>query len=118
INIIVSIPLAKIYGGFGTAFITAITMIIGHIIIMNIYYQKRVGINIVKFWKNIMQLTVPNVIITTITYYILIFIVISIIIECFFYFLLFSLLYLISLLFTAMNKYEKILIIFIFYKIK
>ncbi|HLQ83283.1 MAG TPA: oligosaccharide flippase family protein, partial [Pseudogracilibacillus sp.] len=118
INIIVSIPLAKIYGGFGTAFITAITMIIGHIIIMNIYYQKRVGINIVKFWKNIMQLTVPNVIITTITYYILTFIDISSIIEWLSYVLLFSLLYLLTLWFTAMNQYEKRLITSIFDKIK
>ena len=61
-NIIISIPLAKLYGGIGSAIGTSISLIIGNIIILNIYYQKRVGINVIKFWKEIVKMTIPFII--------------------------------------------------------
>ena len=61
-NIFISIPLAKLYGGIGCAIGTSISLIIGNIIILNIYYQKRVGINVIKFWKEIIKMTVPFII--------------------------------------------------------
>ncbi len=56
INIVISIPLAKYYGGIGSAIGTSISLIVGNIIIMNIYYQTKVGINIIKFWKQILRM--------------------------------------------------------------
>lgn len=53
-NILLSIPLIHLYGEIGAALGTAITMILGNGIFMNIYYQKRVGLNIFKFWKQIL----------------------------------------------------------------
>ncbi len=61
-NIIISIPLAKLYGGIGSAIGTSLSLIIGNIIILNIYYQKRVGINVIKFWKEIIKMTIPFII--------------------------------------------------------
>ena len=61
-NIFISIPLAKLYGGIGSAIGTSISLIIGNIIIINIYYQKRVGINVISFWKEIIKMTIPFVI--------------------------------------------------------
>lgn len=61
-NIIISIPLAKLYGGIGSAIGTSISLILGNIIILNIYYQKRVGINVIKFWKEIIKMTIPFII--------------------------------------------------------
>ena len=61
-NIIISIPLAKLYGGIGSAIGTSISLIIGNIIILNVYYQKRVGINVIKFWKEIIKMTIPFII--------------------------------------------------------
>jgi len=58
-NIIISIPLAKYYGGIGTAISTGLSLLLGHIIIMNIYYHKKIGINMISFWKNIIVLSVP-----------------------------------------------------------
>jgi acetyltransferase-like isoleucine patch superfamily enzyme/O-antigen/teichoic acid export membrane protein len=52
-NICISIPLTKMYGPIGAAFGTAIAQIIGSNIIMNIYYDKGVGLNIKYFWKEI-----------------------------------------------------------------
>ena len=59
INIFLSIPLAKIYGGFGAAITTAFSMIVGNIIIINIYYYKKININIPLFWKNILIMSFP-----------------------------------------------------------
>ncbi len=58
-NIAISIPLAKAYQGIGSAIGTSLALIIGNIIIINIYYQKKVGINVIKFWKIIFTMTIP-----------------------------------------------------------
>ncbi len=58
-NIAISIPLAKAYEGIGSAIGTSLALICGNIIIMNIYYQKKVGINVIKFWKEIVKMTIP-----------------------------------------------------------
>lgn len=59
INVIVSIPLAKMFGGIGAAWSTAISMIIGNVVIINIYYYKKVHIDIKAFWINILKMSVP-----------------------------------------------------------
>lgn len=56
-NVLISIPLAKLYGGIGVAIATSATLIIGNIVIMNIYYAKKIGINIILFWKTLLKLT-------------------------------------------------------------
>lgn len=52
-NVLISIPLIKIMGEVGAAVGTAISLIVGNCIFMNIYYQKKVGIDILYFWKEI-----------------------------------------------------------------
>ena len=61
-NVAISIPLAKAYQGIGSAIGTSLSLIIGNIIIINIYYYKKVGINVIKFWKEIFKMTIPFVI--------------------------------------------------------
>ena len=56
-----SIPLTKMYGGIGTAIGTAVSLILGQGIILNIYYHKKVGINMIEFWKNILRMSIPIV---------------------------------------------------------
>lgn len=55
-NIILTIYLSRIYGGIGAALSTAISMIIGNIIIINIYYYKQLHIDIPNFWKEIFRI--------------------------------------------------------------
>lgn len=57
INVLISIPLAKLYGPVGAALGTGITMIGGNIIFMNWYYQQGIGLDIKHFWKNIASLS-------------------------------------------------------------
>ncbi len=49
------IPLAKHYGGIGCAVAIASALTIGQILVMNIYYHRNQGINILSFWKNKLQ---------------------------------------------------------------
>lgn len=56
-NLIISIFLCKYFGIIGTALGTLISNLIGTITIMNIYYHKKLGIDIIKFWKEILKAT-------------------------------------------------------------
>ena len=57
-SLFMSIPLSKTYGGIGCAIATASALVLGQIIIMNIYYHKVIHINISKFWRQITQMSV------------------------------------------------------------
>ena len=68
LNIVVSILLVKNYGAIGCAIATGISFTLGNIIIINIYYWKRVDIDIPLFWKNIFKMSIPVVITMIIGY--------------------------------------------------
>ncbi len=53
VNIIISIPLCVKFGEIGCALGTCIGLTFGNVIIMNIYYHKRVGLDIKYFWRNV-----------------------------------------------------------------
>ena len=59
LNIAVSIPLTKLYGGIGAAIGTSLALVLGQGIILNIYYHKKVGIDMIEFWKNIFRMSIP-----------------------------------------------------------
>lgn len=52
-NIFLSVPLCKAFGEVGCAIGTAIALLIGNGIIMNWYYHKKVGLDILHFWREI-----------------------------------------------------------------
>lgn len=54
-NLFISIPLCKTYGIIGCAIGTSSTMILGNSILMNWYYHKKVGLDILYFWKSIFE---------------------------------------------------------------
>lgn len=55
INVVISIILCRIWGVIGVAVGTAISLIVCNVFIMNFYYHKKVGINVLKFWKEILK---------------------------------------------------------------
>jgi len=59
INVLISIPLAKKYNAIGSAIGTSIAVLLGQVIILNIYYHKGIKINIIQFWKEILHMTIP-----------------------------------------------------------
>ena len=54
-NVGISIPCIKFWGARGAAIGTAITLIVFDCIIMNIYYQKYVGLDMKYYWKKILD---------------------------------------------------------------
>ncbi len=60
LNVIISIPLAKKYGAMACAIVTASCLLLGQVLIINIYYKK-LGISIIKFWKEILKLFIPMI---------------------------------------------------------
>ncbi|MBR6676912.1 MAG: polysaccharide biosynthesis protein [Clostridia bacterium] len=62
VNVGVSIPLAMSFGSVGSAIGTAGALIVANIIIINIYYQKFCGIDMVRYWKNFLKMIVKLVI--------------------------------------------------------
>ena len=61
-NLGISIPLGKYYGAVGTAFGTTLSTIFGNIILMNWYYHKKVGLNIIEFIKSMIQPSISLII--------------------------------------------------------
>lgn len=57
-NIITSVYLAQWKGPIGAAIGTAASLVICNVIIMNIYYAHVIKLNIVRFWKNIIGMTI------------------------------------------------------------
>ncbi|MDR7000616.1 oligosaccharide flippase family protein [Neobacillus niacini] len=116
VNVPLSIIFAQLWGAIGCALATAIAFAIGNIFIINVYYWKRIKINIPKFWMNILCMSFPfiisfiygqtiNKIIPANSWGLLI---IKIII--------FSAAFIFLMWFTAINKYEKSLFIIPFKK--
>ena len=56
-NICISIPLCKQYGAIGCAAGTSISLIIGNGLIMNWFYNCKLGIDIGKFWREIFNMS-------------------------------------------------------------
>ena len=110
-NVIISIPLIRLFGSTGAALGTAITMILGNGIFMNLYYHKKLSINIIVFWKEILKATkgiIPPVVIC------------YIITRCYdintwpsliLFVSIYTILYTVSVWFFSFNLYEKNLVI-------
>lgn len=56
VSLIASIPLAKYFGGIGCAVSTMLSLFISAGIFMNLFYRMKMGIDIKKFWSNILQM--------------------------------------------------------------
>lgn len=65
------IPLSKYYGGIGCACAIAGALVLGQIIVMNVYYQVKQKIDIVGFWIEIIKMSIVPGILTVLTYYVL-----------------------------------------------
>lgn len=59
VNVALSIPLAKIFGGIGCAMVTGISYILGQGFILNWFYQTKMKLNIIRFWKEILLMCIP-----------------------------------------------------------
>lgn len=104
------IPLSKYYGGIGCAVGVAAALVVGQIIIMNIYYYKKQEINIPEFWINIGKMTICPCVLGVIGYFFLLNIQLDTILKLGVGIIVFSMIYIPVFWHTGMNPYERILI--------
>lgn len=57
-NVGISIPLAMAFGSIGSAVGTAFALLVANVLIINIYYHKTCGIDMVRYWKTFLSMTV------------------------------------------------------------
>lgn len=106
-NLMVSIPLAIVYGAMGAALGTAISLLVGNGLIMNIYYYKSLGINIPRFWFEIISI-IKGMIIPVLAGSVIVYMMpawnwLTLILGV----ALFSIIYFINIYFWGMNQIEK-----------
>ena len=107
-----SIPLADKYGVFGCAIGNSTALIIGQVLIMNIYYQRKIHLDIIRFWKEIASMSLVPIILCFISWAILERLPdISTISGLILSIVLFSLIYIPCFWKKSMNNYERRLII-------
>ena len=111
INISVSIPLSKAYGGIGAAIGTAGALIIGNCLIMNVYYHRNLGLNMKYFWKDILSFIPSLIIPISLGLFIHIKFDLNNIITFIIWGIIYTVVYIISIWFLGMNDSEKKLII-------
>lgn len=106
-----SLLLVRRYGGLGCAISTATVLILGQVVVLNIYYYKKVQIDIPKYWSEILKLAFIPLLLGVVFYFILSYFVIQglyslgILIGCF------TLLYIVLIYFIGMNDYERTLLL-------
>lgn len=117
-NIGISIALAKIYGAIGAAIGTTISLLLCNGIIINIYYYKKIKLNVFKFWKEIIIMTIPYVIPIGLILLFKSFVVLNGWKGLVVYIITYTILYVITSYFLTMNTYEKNLVNQVFIKVK
>lgn len=58
-NLFLSSYLIGVYGAVGIAYSTSIFLFIGNVLVMNVYYQYSIKMNMLVFWKEIFSLLIP-----------------------------------------------------------
>ena len=107
LNIIATIYLVQQLGIIGAAISTSIAMAIGNGFIMNVYYAKKVGLNIKKFWKEIATI-LPSTFVCLLLGLLIKQINIRVaLIDFCIHILLFGIVYIIIMHGLAFNEYEK-----------
>lgn len=117
VNVIISIPLAKMYQGIGSAIGTSLSLIIGNIIIMNIYYYKKVKIDVTSFWKEIFRISLPFPIPIIVILLLMNLIKLTGYLNLIVYGFIYTCIYFVTIYKLSMNDYERDLVNKIFRKI-
>lgn len=109
-NLIITIFIAKPFGGIGAAAATALTQFLGIGVVMNIYYHKKIGLDMKYFWREISKLLPATIIPILAGIYILVFVDISSMLMVLVWAIGYTIIYSASMWLFGMNDYEKQLI--------
>ena len=106
-NILMSIPLIKLYGPIGAGIGTCVSLFLGNGLFMNWYYYRKIDIDIPHFWKSILSIA-PALLFPVIYGIICVrFFPINSMLKLFLQIGIYGLIYAVSMFFFGMNKQEK-----------
>lgn len=111
ISLLMQVLLAKRFGGLGCAVAIAVPMILGHVVIMNIYYAKKQGLDIAAFWKNIFRMSIAPCTLGVISFLTVRYLHLESIPMLTFGILIFSFVYIFIFWKLSMNQYERDLLL-------
>lgn len=107
VNVIGTIICVNQFGIIGAAVVSGIAYIIGPGIILNWYYWKKIGLEIPRFWKEIVKLFIIPTIMAAVTIFILNFVTLDKWITLLIGIIIYTLVFAILNWFMVMNDYEK-----------
>lgn len=107
LSLLLQVLLAKRFGGLGCAIAIAIPMILGHVVIMNIYYAKKQGLDIAAFWRNIIQMSIAPCLLGVVSFLVVRHVYLGSIPMLTLCILIFSLVYIFIFWKISMNQYER-----------
>lgn len=110
INLVISIPLSRMFGGIGAAIGTAIALLVGNGLIMNWYNHVKVGLDMKYFWKQILSFSPALIFPLLFGILINMFINLYSMVNFLGFGIIYVLVFCISMWFIGMNQYEKNLI--------
>jgi O-antigen/teichoic acid export membrane protein len=111
ISLILQIVFAKMWGGIGCAIAIAAGLILGQILVMNIYYHRKQNLNMVLFWREIIKMSIIPILLILVSIFALHFISIDSWGKLMLYIGIFSVVYIPLFFYLSMNKYERNLFI-------
>lgn len=107
LNILLTIVLVEKIGYVGAAISTSISLILGNIVMMNLYYHKVIGLNVIRMFKEIFRGTFPSIIIASLLSIPLTFILEDTVLNFVIKACIFIVVYSIFLYKVSFNDYEK-----------
>lgn len=107
VNVIGTILCVNQFGIIGAAVVSGVAYIIGPGIILNWYYWKKIGLEIPRFWKEIVKLFIIPTIMAAVTIFTLIFVTLDKWITLLVGIIIYTLVFAILNWFIVMNDYEK-----------
>lgn len=107
VSLFFQIKMAKIYGGIGCAIAISSALVIGQVIVMNIYYHSRQSIDVILFWKEIFKMSLAPFVIGVIGNWSFSFFDINSVVLLIAGVLFFTILYIPTIWFFSMNENER-----------
>lgn len=117
LNVGISILFAMMWGEIGTALGTTISLLVANGLIMNIYYQKKLGINVIEFWKSIGKTLTGMIAPVALGVCLILFYEFNSLLDFGLLVVAYTFVYIISIYFLGMNKEEKGMINSVFKKV-
>lgn len=103
----ISIPMARLYGGIDCALGIAFALVCGQIVAMNIYYHRRIHIEIIRFWIEIAKMSPIPLGLGSMFYFLLRFIPLDTVWQLGLVIVVFAAIYIPLFWFMGMNQYER-----------